>query len=206
MEYHHFSQFFSAIGTPTYKLAKFCEQLLKPLTNNEYKIKTSFSFAKEVLEFHASLFMASFDIKSLFTNIPLTETLNLCVQNLYRNQTHVGNLTQSSFYSLLKITMFESFFIFGGKFYVQCDGVAMGSHLGPTLANVFMRHFENMWLRKSVLPIINQLFTEDSLMIHFYSFKQKIMFKSLKIISISNTKTQNLHRKLRKMVHCHFWI
>ena len=73
----------STIGTPTYKLAKFCDQLLKPLTNNEYTIKDSFSFAKEVLEFDASLFMASFDIKSLFTNIPLTETLNLCVQNLY---------------------------------------------------------------------------------------------------------------------------
>ena len=58
-----FRPIFSAIGTPTYKLAKFCEQLLKPLINNEYKIKTSFSFAKEVLEFHASLFMVSFDIK-----------------------------------------------------------------------------------------------------------------------------------------------
>ena len=112
-----FRQILSAIETPTYKLATFCDQLLKPLTNNDYTIKDSFSFAKKVLEFNASLFMASLDIKSLFTNIPLTETLNLCVQNLYRNQTHVGNLTQSSFYSLLKITMFESFFIFDGKFY-----------------------------------------------------------------------------------------
>ena len=72
-----FCPILSAIGTPTYKLAKFCDQLLKPLTNNEYTIKDSFSFAKEVLEFEASLFMASFDIKSLFTNIPLTERLNL---------------------------------------------------------------------------------------------------------------------------------
>ena len=85
--------------------------------------------------------MASFDIKSLFTNILLTETLNLCVQNLYGNQTHVGNLTKRSFYSLLKITMFESFFIFDGKFYEQCDGVAMCSTLGPTLANVSVCHF-----------------------------------------------------------------
>ena len=52
----------SAIGTPTYKLAKSCDQLLKPLTNNEYAVKDSFSFAKEILEFDASLFMASFDI------------------------------------------------------------------------------------------------------------------------------------------------
>ena len=133
-----FQPIFSAIVTPTYKLIKFCDQLLKPRTKNEYTIKDSFSFAKEVLEFHASLFMASFDIKSLFTNIPLTETLNLCVQNLYRNQTHVDNLTQSSFYSLLKITMFKSFCIFDGKLYEQCDGVAVGSPLGPTLATVFM--------------------------------------------------------------------
>ena len=108
-------------------------------------MKDSFSFAKEVLEFDASLFMTSFDIKSLFTNIPLTERLNLCVQKLYRNQTHVGNLTQNSFYSLLKITIFESFFIFDGKFYKQCDGVAMGSPLGPTLANVFICHFGKFW-------------------------------------------------------------
>ena len=114
MEYHR--PILSVIGTTSYKLPKFCDQLLKPLTNNEYTIKDYFSFAKEVLAFDASLFMASFDIKSLFTKIPLTETLNLCVQNLSRNQTHVGNLTQSLFYSLLKITMFGSFFIFDGKF------------------------------------------------------------------------------------------
>ena len=75
----------SAIGTPTYKLAKFCDQELKSLTNNEYTIKDSFKFAKEVLKFDASLSMANFDIKSLFNNIPLIETLNLCVQNLNRN-------------------------------------------------------------------------------------------------------------------------
>ena len=32
----------SAIGTPTYNLAKFCDQLLKPLTSNDYRIKDSF--------------------------------------------------------------------------------------------------------------------------------------------------------------------
>ena len=116
--------------------------------------------------------MASFDIKSLFTNIPLTETLNLCVQNLYRNQTHVGNLTQSSFYSLLKITMFESFFIFDGKFYEQCDGVAMGFLLGPTLANVFMCHFENIWLENCpshFKPIVYRRFVDDT----FVLFRSK---------------------------------
>ena len=43
--------------------------------------------------------------------------------------------------------MFESIFIFDGKFYEQRDGVAMGFPLGLTLADVFMCHFENIWLQ-----------------------------------------------------------
>ena len=42
---------------------------------------------------------------------------------------------------------------------------------------------------KNVLTVLKQLFTEDSLMIHFYSFEQKIMLKSLKIISTNNIET-----------------
>ena len=109
--------------------------------------------------------MASFGIKSLFTNIPLTETLHLCVQNLYRNQAHVSNLNKSSFYKLLKITMFESFFIFDGKFYEQCDGVAMGSTLGPTLANVFM---SQIWLENCpshFKPIVYRRFVDDTFLL-----------------------------------------
>ena len=163
-----FRPILSAIGTPTYNLTKLCDQRLKPLISNDYTIKDSFSFAKEVLDFDASCFMASFDIQSLFTNIAPTETLNLCVQNLYRNQTHVNNLTKSSFYKLLKITMFESFFIFDGKFYEQCDGVAMGSPLEPTLANVFMCHFENIWLENypsHFKPIVYRRFVDDTFLL-----------------------------------------
>ena len=98
-----------AIGTPTYNLAKFWDQLLKPLRSNDDTIKDSFSFTKEFLDFGASCFMASFDITPRFTNIHLTKTLNLCIQNLYRNQTHVNKLTKSKFYKLLKITMFDHF-------------------------------------------------------------------------------------------------
>ena len=37
-------------------------------------------------------------------------------------------------------------FIFNGNYYKQVDGVAMGSPLGPTLANIFMCHHEKIWL------------------------------------------------------------
>ena len=107
-----FCPILSAIGTPTYKLAKFCDKLLKPITTNEYTIKDSFSFAKEVEEFDPNLIMASFDVKSFFTNIPFTETIGLCVENLYRNQAHFDSLSKSSFRWLFEMTVYKSFLIF----------------------------------------------------------------------------------------------
>ena len=40
--------------------------------------------------------------------------------------------------------MFESFFLFDQKYYKLCHGVAMGSQLVHTLANVFMCYFEKI--------------------------------------------------------------
>ena len=42
----------------------------------------------------------------------------------------------------------DSFFIFNGTYYKQVDGVAMGSPLGPTLANIFLCHWEEIWIKK----------------------------------------------------------
>ena len=40
----------------------------------------------------------------------------------------------------------ESNFLFDRELYRQVDGVAMGSPLGPTLANIFLCHYEDIWL------------------------------------------------------------
>ena len=62
----------SAIGTYNYKIAKFCVPILQPYTVNEYTVKDTFSFVSEITSFQKeeNLVMASFDVSSLFTNIP----------------------------------------------------------------------------------------------------------------------------------------
>ena len=75
-----------------------------------------FSLAKEVEEFDPNLTVTSFDLKSLFTNIPLIETIGLCVENLHRNQTHIDSVSKSSFCRLLEMRMVESLFVFGQKY------------------------------------------------------------------------------------------
>ena len=177
-----FRPILSETNTPSYKLAKFLVPLLTPLTSNDYTIKDSFSFAEEVSSFDCAHYMTSFDIESLFTNIPLEETINICVNKLFKNNTKVNNLTKESFRSMLELAILDFSFIFDGKYYKQKDGVAMAFPLVPTLANVFLCHFEEQWM--SDFPIDYKLcsyrsYVDDTfllfssevmLTIHFYYF------------------------------------
>ena len=73
----------SAINTPTYKLAKFLVPILKSLTSNEYTVKDSFAFVEEIVEQGSEFFMGSLDVDSLFTNIPLEETIDICTNTRF---------------------------------------------------------------------------------------------------------------------------
>ena len=141
----------SAINTPSYKLVKFLALLLTPLISSDYTIKDLFSFAEELSSFDCAHYMTSFDIESLFTNIQLEETVSICVDKLSENKTKVYSLTKEPFRSLLELATLYSFSIFDGKYCKQKDGVPMGSPLGPTLAKVFLRQFEEQW--RSDCPI-----------------------------------------------------
>ena len=91
--------------------------------------------------------MASLDVELLFTNIPLEETIKNCVKDLlFPNNFYSGKLSRKDSYDLLKLATTESSFIFDNELYRQIDGVAMGSHLDPTLTNAFLCHYEKNWL------------------------------------------------------------
>ena len=135
----------SAINTPTYKLAKFLVAILKSLTSNEHTVKDSFAFAEEIVKQDSECFMGSLDVDSLFTNIPLEETIDICTNSLFENMEKVEGLSKIEFKELLSLATKESYFVFNGQLYKQVDGVAMGSPLGLTLANAFLVHFEKNW-------------------------------------------------------------
>ena len=146
LELPAFRPILSAIKTCTYNLAKFFVPLLKEFTINEYTVKDSFSFADEFAEQDAKLFMVSFDVESLFTNIPLDETINICADRVYQGKKKVKGLLKRQFKKLLTHATKSSCFLFNGTYYCQIDGVAMGSPLGPTLANLFLAYHEEKWL------------------------------------------------------------
>ena len=105
--------------------------------------------------------MASLNVESLFTSIPLEETIKNCVNDLFSNNFCGAKLSRKDLYNLLKIATTESSFIFDNK---QIDGVAMGSPLGPTLANAFLCHYEKTSLNKcpsQFKPVVYRRYVDD---------------------------------------------
>ena len=90
--------------------------------------------------------MGSLDVDYLFINIPLEETIDICINTLFENTEKVG-LSKIEFKKLLSLATKESYSIFNRKLYKQVGGVAIGSPLGPTLVNAFLVHFEKNWLQ-----------------------------------------------------------
>ena len=91
--------------------------------------------------------MASLGAESLFTNITLKEIIKICFDSLYQNQELLSNININQFEKLLRAALSDNCFLFDGIVYQPVDRVAMGSPLGPSLANAFLAHYEKIWLK-----------------------------------------------------------
>ena len=61
--------------------------------------------------------MASLDVDSLFTNIPLDETIYICIDNLYKDDENSPEISKDVFRNVLTVATKELFFMFNNKFY-----------------------------------------------------------------------------------------
>jgi len=77
----------SASGTYNYHIAKWLEEKLSPLSVNEYTINDTFGFSDEIRKFSIKEndILVSYDVTSLFTNVPLKETINILVNKAFVN-------------------------------------------------------------------------------------------------------------------------
>ena len=89
--------------------------------------------------------MGSLALDSLFTNIPLEETIDIYVNKLFID-TFEG-LNKNAFRQLLYLATKESYLLFNETLKKQVDGVALGSLLERTLADAFLACHEKQWLK-----------------------------------------------------------
>ena len=85
----------------------------------------------------------SFDVSSLFTNVPIDHTINVILRKIYRDKLIKTKIKRDEMKMLLQLCTKELHFSFNGKIYKQVDGVVMGNPLGPVIANIFMVELEN---------------------------------------------------------------
>lgn len=76
--------FLSMVGSAQHSLAQWLVEILQPVRElyTTHCIPDSFQFVDYVLNAETS-FMCSFDVSSLFTTIPLDETIRICTDALY---------------------------------------------------------------------------------------------------------------------------
>jgi hypothetical protein len=111
-------------------------------------------------------------LKSLFTNIPLDETINIIINKCFASATHYHAISRDQFRELLNLSVKNCHFwcIFGidGVLYRQVDGVAMGSPLGPLFANIFLSFHEKSCLADCPFvfkPIFYRRYVDDCFLI-----------------------------------------
>ena len=143
----------SMIGTPEYQLAKFLDSLIKPYIPQTYMLQSTNQFLDHLanFQFHPAHKLVSFDVSSLFTNIPLEETIQIITDTIYSDQSSQNQpiVNKEIFAKLLRLAT-KGIFMHRNKFYEQHDGVSMGSPLGPTIANFFLAHMENKLLNSNL--------------------------------------------------------
>ena len=130
-------------------------------------LKSTDHFIEELKEFNPNSqnTMVSFDVVSLFTNVPLVETIDIIIINrLYDEHNNNSIPIPKDIFKKLLLLATQGIFMHNERFYKQVEGIIMGNPLGPTMANFFMAHLEEKFLRKSLMDHFYVSFIFDILM------------------------------------------
>lgn len=137
----------STIGSPTYRLAKELARILSPLTGkNSYTVQNTMEFVHKVrgLRIDPEDQLVSFDVTSLFTQVPLDLAIQVLEQKLNEDQSLPERtpILVPQIVLLTGLCLRSTFFKCQNQFFEQTDGAAMGSPLSPIIANLFTEHIE----------------------------------------------------------------
>ena len=93
----------SNINTSTYHLSKYLAKLLVPLRETQYSIKSTKDFTSKIKNEKVpnGYDMVSFDVKSLFTKVPLDRTIQLVLKRIYEKHEVSTNITKQEMKEIL---------------------------------------------------------------------------------------------------------
>ena len=155
----------STIGTYNYNASNYLTKVLTSTLKSKFKyvVKDSFDFINKLskIKLEEDERLISFDVESLFTNVPIDETIEIIKESCFKLKNNSQQIRANAkddskydglldgmkfevFEKLYRKCLQESVFMFNNKLYKQIDGVSMGNKLGPITADICMDKFERM--------------------------------------------------------------
>jgi hypothetical protein len=136
--------------------------------NNRYNTINSNTLASELVKPNTHHRLITLDIKDLYVNVPIQETLNLTRTQL---RIHNDKQTTHQIMTLLNIILRQNYFSFLGQIYQPDKGVAMDSPISGTMAEVFLQQLENSIIKHLIDAKILSFYTRyvDDIFLIYYS-------------------------------------
>lgn len=182
----------SCIGSPTYKLSKRINSILKQC------LKMSQSYIKDSIELREKIknvvipddyIMISLDVISLFTNTPY----ELIRNSIEKRQDIIFKQFNLPLHDMLEAAQFlidNTYFQFNKKFYQQIHGTPMGSPCSPIFADMVMIDLEEECIKKlSFKPLIYFRYVDDILTI----IPKNKLSEVMEVFNSYHTKLQFTH-------------
>ena len=172
----------SAIGSPTYLLAKMLAGILTPLagsTNSFVKNSPEFAQVRNI-DLQQDETLVSFDVVSLFTRVPIDDALQAISSHLTQDDTLEDRtaIPVPDICRLTELCLRSTYFMFDSTFFEQVEGAAMGSPLSPVVANLFMEAFEKRALESAVLrPRLWLRYVDDTFVLWPHSAEELDAFQ-----------------------------
>ena len=87
--------------------------------------------------------IVSFDVTSLYTNVPLTEAIHTCADMLYNGINTAPPVSKQTFIRLAELSSCNVLMLTHKGYVKQVDGLAMGSPPAPHFANGWLSKYDN---------------------------------------------------------------
>lgn len=140
----------SCIDSPYYKMSKYFGNIVSQIIGrNRYHVKDSFHFHDAVKHqtVPEGFGFASFDIISMYTNIPIDLALEVVEKN-WNKLSKLTKLPKKEFMYGIEICLKSTFFKYNDEFYEQIEGLAMGAPLSACIANLVAEYVQGKVLPK----------------------------------------------------------
>ena len=170
----------SQIPTPAYDVAKQLNAVISPYIPKTYSLTSSDEFLEVLKARERKGILASLDASSLFTNVPVDETIDIILEDVYGNESiPAPRIPRAALKSLLQICAKDTpFRCPEGNLYRQVDGVAMGSPLGVLFAEAYMAHVESIALDKMATAPFTYCRYIDDIFVDIHSEQQLLCLKA----------------------------